>query len=394
MKVTVLMVILIFFSSVHDLLAQKGKVSIALNYAESGNLEKAVEIIGEAVDSMNPKAKNSVSWPRAWEVRGEIYQVIYKSQGYNQKSLHSDPLSEAYKSYLKADELDITKRFSSSIQIKLQLLIADLSDQAEKAFKAEDYNKALESFEQILVIGNMAVYQDEPAGSDTVINYNAGLAAFNAGKYDKAVTHFSYAAENRYNGSGTYDLLASSYLCNTDTTMALTILKKGLKIYPADVVLLSKLIDLCQKQNCLNDVNEFLNQALLMKPDSEFFHFARGYIEEQMGKSDEAIQCYQKAIKLNPQYAEAYINLGLVYYNRGVSQLEMANAIPGNQTERYEIEKSKADVEFRKALPYFEKSRQLEGSNNTVLDLLKTLYYRLQMFDKHAAVLKILEDKQ
>jgi tetratricopeptide (TPR) repeat protein len=141
-------------------------------------------------------------------------------------------------------------------------------------------------------------------------------------------------------------------------------------------------------------VNEFLNQALLMKPDSEFFHFARGYIKEQMGKSDEAIQCYQKAIKLNPQYAEAYINLGLVYYNRGVSQLEMANAIPGNQTERYEIEKSKADAEFRKALPYFEKSHQLEGSNNTVLDLLKTLYYRLQMFDKHAAVLKILEDKQ
>ncbi|MGV8094395.1 MAG: tetratricopeptide repeat protein [Mangrovibacterium sp.] len=392
MKINI--IIIISFLSVSGLFAQKGKVNVALNYKESGNLDKAVAAIEEAVDPRNPKAEKSVNWPRVWEVRGEIYQAIYKSKDGNHKKLHADPLTEAYKSYMKSIELDNAKRFSSSILIKLQLLIADLSNQAEKAFKEKNYNKALESFEQILAIENTPVYRDGSSSAlDTVVIYNTGLVAFNARKYDKAITYFKQAVKYQYNGSKTYDFLVSSYLCKADTAEALNFLQEGLKAYPADVSLLSQMINLYQKKNRPNEAMKFLDTALSEEPGNEFFHFAQGYLYEQMKNSEEAIQCYQKAIDLKPEYTEAYVNLGLVYYNQGVTQLDAANTVPGNQPEIYESEKNKADLEFRKALPYLEKSYQLNSSDKMILELLKNVYYRLQMLDKHNAIVKILKDE-
>lgn len=393
MKINI--IIIISFLSVSNLFAQKGKVNVALSYKESGNLDKAVAAIEEAIDPKNPKAEKSVNWPKTWEVRGEIYQAIYQSKNGNYKKLHADPLTEAYQSYMKSIESDHEKRFSNSILIKLQLLTADLSGQAETAFKEENYNKALESFEQILSIENIPAYRDETSsGPDTVIIYNAGLAAFNAKKYDKAITYFKQAVSYKYNGPGTYDLLVSGYLCKADTAGASEFLQEGLTVYPADVSLISHLINIYQKKSKISDAIDYLDTALSEDPDNEFFHFARGYLYDQMKNSEKAIECYQKAIALKPDYTEASINLGLVYYNRGVARLDAANAVPGNQTEIYESEKNKADLEFRKALPYLEKSYQLNSSDKMILELLKNVYYRLQMPDKHDAIVKILKDEQ
>ena len=39
----------------------------------------------------------------------------------------------------------------------------------------------------------------------------------------------------------------------------------------------------------------------------------------KQGNLDQAIAKYQKALQIDPNFAQAHNNLGLVYYNQGVS---------------------------------------------------------------------------
>ena len=130
--------------------AQKGKVSSAENLKESGELDKALETINSTVDPGNDKSEKTIDWPSTWEVRGEIYQAIFQSEDKSVKSLADDPLNEALESYKKALELDDKDRNDNSVKIKLTLLINDFTNQAVQAFNDENYEKALNSFEQIL----------------------------------------------------------------------------------------------------------------------------------------------------------------------------------------------------------------------------------------------------
>ncbi|MCX6219526.1 MAG: hypothetical protein NTZ69_00880, partial [Bacteroidia bacterium] len=104
MKKILLVVILLSVNGF--LFAQKGKVSSALSYKESGKLDKAWESIQEAINPANPKSEKSINWPDTWEARGEILEAISKSKDENYKKLVENPLEEAYKSFMKAIELD------------------------------------------------------------------------------------------------------------------------------------------------------------------------------------------------------------------------------------------------------------------------------------------------
>ena len=47
------------------------------------------------------------------------------------------------------------------------------------------------------------------------------------------------------------------------------------------------------------------------------WHFDQGQIFTQQGRYNEAIEEYDEAIRLNPQYAEAYLGRGIAYGNLG-----------------------------------------------------------------------------
>ena len=46
-------------------------------------------------------------------------------------------------------------------------------------------------------------------------------------------------------------------------------------------------------------------------------HFKKGHSYQEKGQWDKAIAEYNKAIELNPEYAEAYYNRGLAHYHKG-----------------------------------------------------------------------------
>lgn len=371
--------------------AQKGKVSSALNFKDTGRLDKALEAIEEAIDASNPKTKSSLTWPRTWEVRGEIFQAIAQSKDANVKKLASDPLTEALKSYKKALELDDKGRFSKSVKIKLTLLTNDLTNQAVESFNAEKYDRALLSFEQILELQEIPVMKaDNPGGIDTIIVFNAGLAAFTAGDYAKAIKYYGEAAKHGYNEGRTYQLLSKAHLENKDTANALITLQEGFQKYPEDNGVLVEMINIYINSGKTSDAMKYLSLAIEQDPENSTYYFAQGSLYDTIGEQENSIKSYQKAISVNPEYYDAHYNLGALFYNNGVKQIEVANKVPASENARYEAELKKADEWFEKALPLMEKCRELKPDDPYALESLRNLYYRLKMMDKYEEIMKLM----
>ncbi len=393
MKKTLLLVSFILLGFV--LYAQPGKVSSAVSFKESGKIAEAFSAIEEAVDANNPKAAKSVVQPRSWEVRGEVFQAIFQSKDAAVKKLSNDPLTEAVNSYKKALELDTKNRIAKSVKIKLTLLVNDLTNQAVESFNAENYDKALQSFEQILDVQNIPVMkEDNPSAVDTIIIFNAGLAAFNAGNYNKSIQYYKEAAKHGYNEGRTYQLLSQAHLSNKDTASALTVLQEGFQKYPSDNGVLVEMINIYLTAQKTDEAMKYLNLAIEQDPKNATYHFAQGTLFDQIGNQEGAIKSYEKAIEVNPEYFDAYYNLGALYYNNGVKQQEVANKIPASENARYEEEVKKADVWFEKALPLMEKCRELKNDDPYSLESLRNLYYRLKMMEKYEEVMKAIEDSK
>ena len=371
--------------------AQKGKVSSALNFKDTGRLDKALEAIEEAIDASNPKTKSSLTWPRTWEVRGEVFQAIAQSKDPNVRKLASDPLTQAVNSYKKALELDTKDRFSKSIKIKLTLLTNDLTNQAVEAFNAENYKKALLSFEQILELQDLPVMRaDNPNAVDTIIIFNAGLAAYNASDFDKAIQYYGEAAKHGYNEGRTYQLLSKAHLDKKDTTTALTVLQQAFQKYPSDNGVLVEMINIYINGGKSDDAMKYLKLAIEQDPGNATYYFAQGSLFDQMNEQEKSIESYKNAIRINPEYYDAHYNLGALYYNNGVKQIEVANKVPASDNARYEAELAKADEWFSKALPLMEKCREIKPDDPYALESLRNLYYRLKMMEKYEEILKVM----
>ena len=367
------------------------KVTSSQNLKDTGKLKEALATIDEAIDPSSENAEKTLNWPRTWEVRGDIYQSVYQSEDESVKGLVVSPLSEALDSYKKALELDEKGRFENSIKVKLTLLTNDLTNQAVDAFEEQDYDQALESFENILEINEIDVIErDNPGLVDTVIIFNAGLAAYNAEDYDKAIDYYGEAAEYGYNGARTYSLMANAYQLKNDTVGALEILQEGFEKYPKDNNVLTSMIQIYLDLKKTEEAMTYLDMAINREPNNATFYFAKGTLHETMDQEDEAITAYENAIELKADYFDANYNLGALFYNKGVQQIEVANSIPTSENERYEEELDKADKWFENALPYMEKCLELEPNDNMSMESLKNLYYRLKMMDKYNEMLEKL----
>lgn len=391
MKKTIILLALVFVTTIS--FAQKGKVTSAQTLKDAGKLDEALKAINTATDPNNADAAKSIPWPHTWEVKGEIFQAIYQTKNENFKKLEADPLTRAYESYKKALELDTDGKIAKSIKIKLTLLVQpDLTDQAIQAYNSENYEKALQTFEQILEINSMPLLKaDNPNDVDTVFIYNAALAAYNAKNYDKAIKYFNEAAKYGYGAGTTIFRIAATYELKGDTASALKALQDGFQKYPKDIQIVESMINIYLNTNKTDDAMSYLDLAIKQNPTNSSYYSVMGSLLDKMGKKDEAIKSYEKAVELDPNNFIAYYNLGAFYYNEGVKQWDVARAVPVNNQALYEQELAKCEIWWTKALPYMEKCHQIDSKDISTMETLKNIYYRLVSKDKATWEPKYLE---
>ena len=373
--------------------AQRGKVSLALSYKESGDLQKAYSTIQDAIDSTNEKSEKSITWPRTWEVRGQILQEIYKK---NVKDIVEEPLFEAFNSLMTAVKYDEDSKLSKSLIIDFTFLQTDLSNYAISCYESQRFAQALTCFENYMAISALPIMKQKGKENDqevvdTAIVYNAGLAAFKAEDWKKSINYFTKSAHYGYNGPSSYHFVFQAYQELGDTLQALKTLKEAFENYPNDETTLVELINFYINKGKSDDAIKYIDLAISEKPNNATLFTAKGAMLEKMGDVNGAIEMYKKSITVDSTQFTPYYNLSVIYYNRGVEVVNNASKIPPSQAEKYDAEMEKAKEHFRLSLPYIEKAYELDSTEMAILESLKTVYYRLQMNEKYLDVSKKIQ---
>ena len=128
---------------------------------------------------------------------------------------------------------------------------------------------------------------------------------------------------------------------------------------------------------------DYLELATKNNPQNATLWFAKGSLfDANMKDTVKAVDCYKKAIEIDPKYFDANYNLGALYFNHGADIMTKANALPQDKAKEYDDLKVKANAEFNLSLPYLEKAHELNSQDIPTMESLKNIYYRLEMMEK------------
>ena len=125
------------------------------------------------------------------------------------------------------------------------------------------------------------------------------------------------------------------------------------------------------------------------RPTNQLF-FNLGVVNAGQDKKEEAIGFYKKAIELDPNYADAYMNLAVVILSEEKAIIDEMNNNLSNNKKYTELE-GKQKALYKKAIPFLEKADSLNRNLDTVRVLLN-LYDTLEMETKADALRPIYKE--
>jgi len=301
--------------------------------------------------------------------------------------IHPDPLPEAIAAYEKALELDEKVKYEKKIKENLDRMKRQFETKAIMGFNKQDYKSSLKAFENILRISETSVYEGY---IDTIVIYNTALAARNAGDHKKAIEYFRRAIDLNYGGSDAYYLLKTEYIALEDSNAAIITLEEGFNKYPDTTLLLIEIVNYYLTSGNAEKGLQYLELAQEQEASNPSIYFAQGTLYEKLGEKERAMEFYGKAIEVDPEYFNAYFNIGALYYNTAVEMYDEANKI--EDLKAYNAAKLKADEELKKSIAPMEKAYEINPDERATLETLQTIYYRLQMLDKYEEVKKKLSE--
>jgi len=364
-------------------MGQKSAIQTAYNWLRYQELDKAKEAIDGAV--LNETTRGVA---KAWYYRGSIYQSIYESTNEKFKSLKPGSLAEARKSYEEAVSLDTKKEFTDDIMKRMEILAFQSLNEGVDLFKVENYRAAMQAFGMSAEI-NQKLFNRV----DTMGIYNRALAAEKAGESKVALDDFTFLTSVNYGGARIFSLLANMHLDQKDTVSALDILTKGQEKYPDDRTLITQALNIYLSSGRDQEAYAKNEQAIAASPTNSVLYYIKGNLADKMGKKEESISAYKKAIELKPDYFDANYNLGAMFFNDGAEMANQANKIPTSKQAEYDAAKKKFDAKFQEALPYLEKAHKLNPEDMGTMQSLRQLYTRLGDLTKAGEMKRKMESK-
>ena len=206
-------------------------------------------------------------------------------------------------------------------------------------------------------------------------------------KDPKATLHHSYEALKdtvHYNYMLQY--LAETYMLEKDTVRYVASLKEGFKRVPTFPYFFPRLVEHYVDRNQLDSAMTVVNEALTVVPDSDVYLAAKSNLLLEQGKLQECIEVSKKVIEVNQKLADPYYNAGICYFNLAVDQ--------DKNSHNSRKEKEQVEENYRKALPYLVKYRELEPKEQGKWAFpLYTIYLNLNMGKEFDEIDKVMKQK-
>ena len=149
---------------------------------------------------------------------------------------------------------------------------------------------------------------------------------------------------------------------------------------PDDTSLLLAQADFYLKADDLVSYKNIITKILAKNPNDADLVFNLGVITSKTDKA-EAEGYYEKAIKLRPDFTNAYLNLAILKLDKEKEIIDKMNALGTSDKDNktYEVLKKERNDIFRSVLPYLEKANALDPKNEDVATTLLNVYGALEM---------------
>lgn len=292
------------------------------------------------------------------------------------EKIHENSLAEALKSVQKAEELDAEKKATKKIVAAYTRLKPLFEREGLEYYIKDDFKKSFASFESAVNINKKEILG---ATIDTTIVYNTGMIASKAELPEKSIEYYELARSYNYPEPALYVFLKAKYWETGDTAKGVQALEQGFEMYPDDSDIVIELINFYLLEDKADEALEYIKIAQEKDPSNISLIFAEATLYDKKGDFEKAIEIYQLTTEKDPSYFNGYFNLGVVYFNQAQKLYESAADIRDNDEYNKQIEK--ADALLLKSVEPMEKCRELKPEDMSVLDVLKTIYYRLRNDD-------------
>jgi tetratricopeptide (TPR) repeat protein len=228
--------------------------------------------------------------------------------------------------------------------------------------------------------------------NDTILNqysYYAIAAAYRENDYDFVKKYAPVGMKYEKNASNCMQILAEVYKAQKDSVEFLKTVQEGVAKYPSEKYFLGSVIDYYSSHNQNEKAMEFADNQLKNDPNNKFMIFVKAYLYQMMKDYDNAVTYYEKAIQLDPAYADALSNLGLTYVLK--AQVLSEKATTNVNSPKYKQDQAAIKALYEKARPYYEKVRELKPDNKDLWARgLYRVYYCLNMAPQFEEMEKIL----
>jgi len=358
-------------------IGQNDAVTSAFLYNKDGEYDKAKEEIDKA--SVHEKTKDKA---KTWYFRGMIYENILTSPNPKFKAMAGpDVAKQTYDSYTKAMSLAPKgDEFHDNSASRIRNLGGVFLNDGIVKYQDKKFPEAIASYEISQMINP----------NDTTAVLYALYAAEQIPDYNRCK---SYTAKLLAMGRKSPDMFIS--LSNVAKKLdkkdsALIHIQEGRKMFPDHKNLALIELDMYFAAGRGSEARAKLEDAVKLDSTNSSLFAILGNLYDQEAadpkkpakdreaSKQKALAAYQKAISIDPKNLESNFNMGVFYFNKGAELLKKVKDmdLPTYQTKGKKIE-ADAQVEFKKALPYFEACYQINNKDEGVKKSLKNTYERL-----------------
>lgn len=315
---------------------------------------------------------------------GKVWQVKNKDTKkdefyYSQADLDK---ATAAGNYAKAKEVALQPKYGFLLQSEVSTLANKELDAANKAMDAKQYTEAGTKF---LNVYNLV----EALGTkEDIYKYQAAICFYNANDYDKSLTILKELAAKGFTGKSanqTKDynrdmyILALNGLYNAKKHDA--IVEEAIDKYPTDADINTIATAIYQVSGNSDKMLKRIEEAIKINPNDAQNYYNLGvlYLDDK-SKTEEAKKMFQKSIELNPKHFESYNNLVLAILQADKEIVEAMNNNLGTskkEKEIYNANETKRKALFTEAVPYLEKMYELDSSNKQIIRNLIQAYKTL-----------------